>query len=242
MGTVRDLITAALLDLGAIASGETPTADEAADCLRRLNLLLETLRLESLMVYAVDTVTKATTGAASYTWGTGGDINSARPVRLDRASLRLAGSTALDYPLQVLTDEEYESIGLKSLSTTLAGCVYLDRAYPLANLYVWPVQASGATLVLYPWHPLTAFASLDTSVSLPPGYELMLQTNLTIECSAMFRDSTLTPALLAQAARSKALIKQINSKARFLTLPAGIPTGRHRGVTSRQAFLAGGNA
>ena len=90
MSTVRDLITAALLDLGALASGESPTAPEAQDAFRRLNLLLETWRLESLLVYAIDTVTKVLTGAASYTWGPGGDIDTTRPVHLSMALQRLA--------------------------------------------------------------------------------------------------------------------------------------------------------
>src|SRR2546428_2081005 len=187
MSTVRDLITAALLDLGAIASGESPTATEAADALRRLNLLLETWRLERLMVWSIDTMTLPLTGASSYTWGTGGTINSTRPVRLEKAELRLQTDPVLDYPLHVLTDAEYEAIALKGLASTLASCVYLDRAYPLASLFFYPVQASGATAVLHPWHPLTAFASLETTVALPPGYELALQTNLSLELVSMFR-------------------------------------------------------
>ena len=239
MSTVRDLITAALLDLGAIASGESPTAAEAQDALRRLNLLLETWRLESLMVYAVETVTLALTGATSYTWGTGGTLNSTRPVRLEKAELRLQTDPTLDYPLHILTDEEYEAIALKGLTSTLAWSVYLDRAYPLASLFFYPVQAAGATAVLHPWHPLTGFASLDTSVSLPPGYELALQTNLSLHLAPSYRDCVVTDDLRAQARDSKALIKSINMKPRYLRLPAGLPTGRSRRGTDRAAFYSG---
>jgi hypothetical protein len=243
MGSVRDLITAALLDLGALASGEAPTATEAADALRRLNLLLETWRLESLMVSAVDTVSKVLTGATSYTLGPGGDINTTRPVRLEHAVHRQgSGASALDFPLAVLTDVQYEQLGLKGLQSGIARWLYLDRAYPLATLVTYPVLPAGDTLVLYPWHPLTAFASLDTTVALPPGYELALQTNLSLELVSMFRDCTVTPALAAQAIRSKALIKTINAQPRLLQLPAGLPTGRRGGGgTSRAGFLSGGN-
>lgn len=243
MSTVRDLITAALLDLNAIASGESPTATEAADALRRLNLLLETWRLESLLVYALDTVTLTLTGATSYTWGSGGTINATRPVRLERAvQRRTASGQTLDYPLAVLTDAEYEGIGLKGLTSSIARWIYLDRAYPLASLFTYPVLPSGDTLLLYVWHPLTAFASLDTTVALPPGYELALQTSLSLELASMFRDCTVTPALAAQAIRSKALLKTVNSQPRLLSLPAGLPTGRPWGATSRRGFTSGGNA
>ena len=121
MSTVRDLITASLLDLGAIASGESATAAEAADAFRRLNLLLETWRLERLMVYARDEVTKVLTGASSYTIGPSGDINTTRPVALERAGQRVAGtSPTLEYPLDPLTDAGYEDLGLKGLQSGVA--------------------------------------------------------------------------------------------------------------------------
>jgi hypothetical protein len=236
--TVRDLITAALLDLGAIASGESPTAAEAQDAFRALNNLLESWRLESLMAYAVSTVTKVLTGATSYTLGPGGDINTTRPVRLEKAELRLQTDPTLDYPLRILTDAEYEAIALKGMTSTLASALYMDRAYPLANVYLWPVQAAGATLLLYPWTPLTAFASLDSTVSLPPGYARALQKNLSLELAPQYRDCVIPAALAAQALAAKALLKTINARPRFLQLPAGLPTGRRRG-TDRAAFLGG---
>lgn len=242
MSTVRDLVTAALLDLGAIADGEVPSATEAAGALRRLNLMLELWHLEALMIYAIDTVSLALTGATSYTWGSGGTINTTRPVRLEHAVQRQgSGATALDFPLQVLTDVEYEDIHLKGLQSTYARWVYLDRAYPLASLFPWPVPPSGDTLLLYPWHPLTAFASLDTTIALPPGYELALQTNLSIELAPSYRDCTVTPDLRTTAVTSKALIKTINTRERLLTLPGGLPMPRWAGATSRSAFNSGGN-
>ena len=240
MSTVRDLIRAALLDLGVIASGESPTADEAADAFRRLNLLLETWRLERLLVYGIDEVTKVLTGASSYTIGVGADINTTRPVALERAGQRLAGtSPTLEYPLAPLTDEEYEAIAFKGLQSSIARWIYLDRAYPMATIRTWPVLPAGDTLALYLLHPLTAFASLDTTVALPPGYELALQSNLSLHLAPSYRDCVVSDDLRMQARDSKALIKTANSKPRYLTLPAGMPTGRSRRGTDRAAFVSG---
>lgn len=245
MSTVRDLITASLLDLGAIASGEAATAAEAADSFRALNLLLESWRLESLMVYAITTVSLSLTGAASYTWGTGGAINGTRPVHLDHAVQRQgSGAGALDFPLRVFTAEEYEAIGLKALTSSLAVGVYLDHSFPLASLFPWPIPPSGDTLVLFPWTPLTAFASLDTTVALPPGYERALQAALALDISPSYRDCTITPALAAKASESKALLKAANAHPRLLTLPATLPRGQGRSgwaATSSAGFLSGGN-
>lgn len=240
MGTVRDLLTASLLDLGAIASGEALTAAEAQDGFRRLNLLLETWRLESLLVYAVDTLTLAMTGAASYTIGPGGAVNTTRPVRLERAALRLASNPSLDIPVRLLTDVEYESLALKSLAGIWGYGLYYDRASPLGSLFPYPVYPSGTTLLLYLWHPLTAFASLDTTVALPPGYELALQTALSIELSSSYRDCTISPALAVMAERSKSLLKTVNRRPRYLLTPAGLPRGGWSGGTSRASFDSGG--
>lgn len=244
MSTVRDLIGAALLDLGAIASGEACTANEAADAFRRLNLIVDQWRLESLMTYARDTITLTLTGAASYTWGSGGAIPSTRPVRLEAAVQRQgSGSSALDFPLQVLTDSEYEQIGLKAMTSSIARWVYLDAAYPLAVLRTYPVLPSGDSLLLYVWHPLTAFASLDTTVALPPGYEIALQLALSIALAPSYRDCVISPALAAMAVEAKALIKGTNAYPRLLRLPAGLPLGQGRsgwGATSSAAFLSGG--
>ncbi len=242
MSTVRDLVTASLLDLGALASGEACTAAEAADSFRALNLLLESWRLESLMVWSITTTTLTLTGAASYTWGSGGTIASARPVHLDHAVQRQgSGASAVDFPLAIFTAEEYERIGLKALTSSIASGVYLDHSFPLASLFPWPIPPSGDTLVLYPWTPLTAFSSLDTTVALPPGYERALQSALAIEIAPMFRDCVVSPALAAKAVESKAALKVVNAHPRLLHLPAGLPMGQGRRGTSRAAFVSGGN-
>ncbi len=245
MSTVRDLVTASLLDLGAIASGEAATAAEAADSFRALNLLLESWRLESLLVYAITTTTLTLTGASSYSWGPSGAINGTRPVHLDHAVQRTgSGATAVDFPLAIFTAEEYERIGLKALTSSIASGVYLDHAYPLASLFPWPIPPSGDSLLLYPWTPLTAFASLDTTVALPPGYERALQAALAVEIAPMFRDCQVTPALAEKAVYAKALLKTINAHPRLLHLPAGLPMGQGRSGwgTSRAGFLSGGNS
>lgn len=206
---------------------------------------METWRLERLMIYARDEVTKVLTGASSYSIGPSGDINTTRPVALERAGQRVAGtSPTLEYQLDTLTDAEYASLGLKGLTSSVARWIYYDRGYPTGTIRTYPVLAAGDTLVLYVLHPLTAFASLDTTIALPPGFELALQTNLSIELSSSYRDCQITPALAAQAANSKALIKVNNSQAHLLQLPANLPLGQGRrgwAATSQAGFTSGGN-
>jgi len=201
--------------------------------------MLELWRLEPGMHYAVDTLSLAMTGAASYTIGVGGAFNTTRPIRLEHAALRIQASPTLDIPLHMLTDEEYQSLALKGLTGTWGWGLYYDRAFPLGSLFPYPVYPAGSTLLLYPVHPLTAFATLDTEVALPPGYELALQSNVSIELSSSYRDCVITPALAALAPSSKSLIKMSNTRSRFLRLPAGLPQGRRGPGTDRAAFQSG---
>jgi len=238
MSTARDLIYAALLDLGAIASGETPTAAEAMDAFRRLNLMLEQWRLQSLLVYAITSA--SATGKTSYTVGQGGDFNIARPIRLEHAVQRVGGQTPFDYPLAPLNDAEWQAIGLKTLVSGIASSFYWDRGFPLGTVTPYPLMNTADTLILYPWTPLAGFATLDDPVSLPPGYELALQTNLTLELSAQYRDCQVSPLTAQQAMQGVHLLKVANQRPRHLGLPAALQGwGTARTGTDRAAFYGG---
>lgn len=205
--TARTLIARTLRDLGALAAGETPTGTEASDGLLKLNELLEALSLERLMVYAITEVTHAlTAGDATYTIGVGGNINTARPERIENAILRENG-TQLDIPMRVLTRDEYATLSLKQTQSTWSRWLYNDEAYPLSTLTLWPVPSvSDKTLVLFLWQPLTTIASLDTTINLPPGYTRMLRTNLALELATEY-GRPVTNDLLGTAISAKEVIK-----------------------------------
>ena len=238
--SVLNFITDALLDLGVLAVGEAPTDTEAQDALRRLNDLLETWNLQSLLIYSVDETTKVLTGATSYTIGLGGDINVARPVRIDKAAYRVTvGGTILDFPLEPLTDQQYESIALKSLTTTLPGWFYYDQAFPLGNIFLWPKATTADTLVLWFWHALSSFANLTATVTFPPGYARALRLNLAVELGISYRDAPVTDRLLSAAQESKGWLKTQNHTPRYLRLP-GMLRGTSAGQgTDRAAFYGG---
>ena len=206
--TARRLITRSLRDLGVLAIGETPTGAEAMDALDTLNELLESWSLERLMVYVITEVSKALTGGtASYTIGTGGSINTTRPLRIENAVVRDANN--LDLPVQILTRDEFTRIGLKQTQSTYPCWLYYDNAWSagLGTITLWPVpSASDKSLRLWLWQPLPSVASLETSINLPPGYTRALRSNLAVELAAEYGQE-LDAALLGVAIDSKAVIK-----------------------------------
>lgn len=229
MPTARTLITSALQRLGAIATGEVPSADEAQDGLTALNDLLETWSLENLLVLS-DTITThvLTASTQSYTIGSGGDIAITWPVQVEQAQLRVTSSTPnLDLPLRVLNPEEYGGIRLKTEESTYPQAVYLHTTYPLATLYLWPVPTEANTLMLWTKGLVGTFATLDTNVTLARGYARALRYNLAVELASEHGRS-ITSELAALALSSKGILKRSNTKPVYATID--IPGGRSVGA------------
>lgn len=72
-----DIISRALKDIGALASGETPTPEEAQDALDMMNDMLDQWSNEDMMVYnTTEIIFPVVNGQTQYTIGPSGDIGS----------------------------------------------------------------------------------------------------------------------------------------------------------------------
>ena len=71
--TAQTLIKAALRSIGAIATGETPTAAEMADGLESMKLMFRSWSAKNIRLYYTKQETLTMGGASSYTIGSGGD-------------------------------------------------------------------------------------------------------------------------------------------------------------------------
>jgi hypothetical protein len=234
--TGLSLITDTLLDLGVLAAEETPSNAEAVDCLRRLNRMIDawgTQRLTMLAIVRTSTVIAANT--ASYTIGTGGEINIVRPLKIQPGDARLildtSATTATEVPLEVLTEPEWAAVTQKSLTSSLVQAISYDYAWTagLGRITFWPVPTVGTTaLVLYTPLAITAFADLTTSYTFAPGYEEALQDNLTLRCAPMF-GKPITPEMTDRARQSLGTIKRANIRPVELQIDAAAFMGRGGG-------------
>lgn len=223
MADVRDIVTDALRELGVLAAGETATADDAISGLAALNRLVDQWAAERLMIY---TVTRTTfTIAAStqnYTVGTGYTVNVARPVYVDHVSYRdTSATTPTEIPLTELTEDAWALVPQKTLTSALPSCFYYNPTYPSATLSLWPVPTS-STLQGVVYHPqqVAEFASLNTVISLPPGYRRMLVKNLALEMAPSY-ERPAQQELVMQAMESKSVVKRANQRLRELSIEAG---------------------
>lgn len=232
--TVRDLIQVAFLKLGILAEGEPLSAAQAAQGLRCLNSLLDAWALERLLVYVIDRQTFATVaGTQAYTLGPGGVWNTTplygagtpRPVAIQSAWWQDTYGNEL--PLDVLDDQAYQSLTVRTLASMQALALKYDADFPLGKVFLWPKPSSVATIVLYLWRPWNAAQTLDTALSFPPGYQRLLEFNLAVELSSEY-PGTLRPELAVLASEAKAKVQVPNLRiARLRSDLVGV-TG-HRG-------------
>lgn len=229
--TGRDLVAAALRKIGALASGETPDSQSATDGLSELNRMLSSWSNEELVVYQVtaETPLTLTPGDGSVTMGTAGDITT-RPIEIEQAMIR-DGST--DYALRKLSLSEYAAISDKTLQSDIPLAYYDNGGYPQRTLSLYPVPSAAKSLVLFTRRELTQIATLDTSISLPPGYEDALVYNLAFRLAPEY-GKVLPDAVMVVMSESKAQIKRANEKPTYLRVddvPAGGGSGRYNILT-----------
>jgi hypothetical protein len=224
MTTALDIIKRSMRLLGVYPIGEDPSADEAATGLLALNALADSLANSGLLIYAptLDSIAlSASTG--SYTIGPSGATVTARPVQILPASF--ITYQGVDYPLEVLTLDDYNAIPVKATSG-IPGGIYALMNMPNITAYLWPVPSATMTLNLWTTKALTTFPLLTTVVSLPLGYEQMLPY-LLAEILAPEYQQPVPQAVALEAARCRRTIKTTNQKTRRLGMPYGVPTGNY---------------
>jgi hypothetical protein len=233
MTTAIDLITLALKDIGALGIGQAVSAEDTADALATLNMMLGQWQGERLSVYHLVDTAIPSTGAQSYTVGTGGNFNVQRPIKINAAYARLnAGSaTPIDYPVTILDSrEDYSRIALKALQS-FPSYAYYDPAYPLGNLIYYPVPDSTFQLHIVTMEALPQFATPATAINLPPEYMAAIRYNLALYLAPSYQIDP-QRALVGLALNAKRVVKRMNWQAQSMTMPRGLGSKQHYNIYS----------
>lgn len=210
MSTAADIIKLALKDIQVLDETEEPSAALQNDALTTLNQMLAQWQTEKLYIYAQTDVTFTPTGASSYTVGTGGNINITRPDRIDYAFLRQAN---LDFPVIVLTSfEDFQSIGLKTITSTYPEFLYYNPTYPLGTLFIYPQpSASSGIMHIGVSVRLPQFGVAATTINLPLQYDMAIRWSLAELLAIMMgRPQRLDISIVA--AKARRLLKRANLK------------------------------
>jgi len=209
--TALALITNSMRKLGVIATGETPTAAEAADGLASLNDVLESYNIEGLTLW--DRVAQSftlTPGVANYTIGPSGALVTTpkRPVEIEGVYGSFDG---VDYRVAPWTYDQYLAATVKATSTLYPLRYAYINHYPNGQLLLWPTPSQAITLNIDYFEQIAVVTSLTHVMAFPPGYIRALQWELAGELAADY-GVQLNETQAAGIRNSKAMLKKSNRR------------------------------
>ena len=223
---VRDLIYDAMYAAGVLGEGESSSSPESAQyALRKLQRMIDSWANDGLMVYT-QTQETMTLSAGDATYTTADLSTNTRPVALERAFVRYSDT---DTEVRIVTRQQWNAIAFKA-GEGVPEVVKYEPAMTAGQFTFYPVPHETMAVYFDCRRVLGSGWTLDTEVTLPPGYEKALVDNLAVElCSGGFGVQA-SPALLQAARASKAVLARINwqpplLRNQFEALPSDIYSG-----------------
>ena len=206
--TVREILTRAMRTATILGASDVMEGNDAADALLTLNQMMDAWQAERLFAYEIVQHTHPlSTGVGTYTIGPGGTINVDRPVRIEWAFTR--DSQNYDRPLDIVPDQVFAAITLKSQGDNFPSVLYYRPNFPLGTIRIWEHPSANLVLHLGCWVTLSEFADLNASVALPPGYEQAIVLSVAELLSPEYGKEP-SASLVRMAARARANIQQNN--------------------------------
>jgi hypothetical protein len=136
-------------------------------------------------------------------------------VDLEAAFVRLSG---VDYPLHRVTRQEYADIEYKT-TEGIPCVVWYEPKMTAGEFLFWPTPSETMTAYFNVRRVLASSLTLDTSFSLPPGYEKAITDNLALELAAGGFGAQVSQSLHDSAMNAKAILKRQNFVVPMLSTP-----------------------
>lgn len=229
--TARQIVVKAMQKIGLLTKTEQPSSDEINDGFYALNSMLDSWTNESMLITARAWENfPLSAGVSLYTIGTGQTFNTVRPTFINDAYVIVSSTTTPSYQLTVIQDETYFDTTLKTQQGIPFELNY-DNAYPSGNIRIYFVPDQAYMLYLLSEKPLTQFASLDTVVSMAPGWEIALIYNLAVLIAPEFGQEA-SAQTIQIATQAKKNVK--NSIMRVRTMDAEWGQNNGKSVLSGQ--------
>jgi hypothetical protein len=136
--TRNDLVKYALINLGVLGEGETPSSTQYTDGAMILNMIVKAWHADGMPLWARKQTSFALTATTTYNIGVGQTINTARPLKIYNSFLR--NSSDIDRQITLLPREEYDRLSSKQTEGIPTALFYDPQggatAYGTINL--WP--------------------------------------------------------------------------------------------------------
>jgi hypothetical protein len=231
--TALDVITMAMQEANITAAGETLSADDAAFGLRKLNRLLDSANAERLNIFTVNFANyMLIPNHAPHTIGPTGNSPTpnficvgTRPTKIVGASLIINTSTPnYTIPLNIQDADWWQAQRVQGLATSYPTDLYYEPDWPNGSCFFWPVPTTAWPVQLETWTNLLALPTLQTTFTLPPGYEDAITYTLAETLEPAFGKAP-NPMLSGLALKARARIKSLNAQSpRISTGGDGLPS------------------
>jgi hypothetical protein len=230
--TVSDLIAEALSHIG-VFQGDPLSAADIQSAFFTLNAIVDAWGADDCAIFDTSTLSFATiVGKQAYTIGTANTNDWVAPLlppEFTRVGVVMAAQTTLELAVDILTLDQWASIGLKAMQSTIITGMWADFGSAAHTLNFWPVPSAACTIKLYVPQPVSTFTATSNTVVLPPGYLEALTFELAIKCSSKF-GAQIPSWLPAAWSEAKARIKGANFEPIDARCdPAIVGTGRRGG-------------
>jgi hypothetical protein len=207
MATGKTLLLGALRLLNVKQSNEALEDEELTDGQETLNEMLDAWSNEKTLQPALVEVTHTlTANDQQYTIGSGGDIDVTRPLQIESALIRKGN---LDYVMSVVENQEWNSLFRKTTTTPIPRKLFYRKSYPLGEINIYPMPTEANTLVMQVWAQISQITNMDTTLTLPPGYNRAIRYNLARELAPEY-GKTASPEIQSIATESKMWIETAN--------------------------------
>lgn len=216
MPTVRAIVTDAYLEIGVLGPGETLSPELGAIGLLRFQHQLDSWQAKRLML-AVQTPTAftLTSGTSTVTLGSSGaDVTVARPTWVDHVNYIVPGSSPeIEVALGIMDPDTYAALSIKELQSALpTQCFYQTSVTDeFGYLFFWPQVTQNVDIRVYHPQGVGQPATLNSSVTGPPGYAEAFVYQLALRLCAP--TGTAVPETLPMMARqAMATVQAPNTK------------------------------
>ena len=228
METAGDIINGSLRLLGVLAEGETPSAETSQDALRAMDQMIDSWNTERLAVFSTqDQVFTWPAATLSRTLGPSGDFVGNRPILLDDATYFKDPSTGVSYGIKMINQQQYDGIAVKTVSSTFPQVIFTNMTYPDIEMFIYPRPTRDLEWHFISVEELTQPATLNTTLSFPPGYLRAFRYNLACELAPEFGVEP-SPQVQRIAMYSKRNLKRINNPDDIMSMPYSLVATRQR--------------
>jgi len=186
--TALGIINSSLRLIGVATKNEALDDADAQNSLTALNFMLDSWSARRVTVRHIVEDSKILTAGSGfqYTIGVGGSINTAFPIQIESAYLKLTPDTNMLSPIDLISSEQFDAYLDRLVITGITRYLYYDPIYPLGNIFIYPTPDKAYTLYIKSWKALSSLTLLTSDITLEPVYLETIKYNLAIRLAPEF--------------------------------------------------------